>query len=781
VSRHDNRAGLPAVRYRVAAEHALREQMLARMATLRLGEGPPPLRALTARHGSDFALAFLGLWALVADTVTFYQERIANEAFIGTARTEESVRRLAAHVGHAPRPGRAAATQVAFTLDKDAATLLPVGTRLQGRAADGQVPQIYETAAPLRADAGLNELRLRTAWPQRLPAGAVEATLAGVDLGLQPGDPLLFGGEGLASARAVRIVATVGEALGATRVTWDEPLPALEHPTPHRFRHRASLAALPSQRTLGAGPWPPGKAPPGTAVLSDRCREAEAGGWLAAVVAPAEGPARASLHAIVRVEHTRGAEDPLRYPVTCLLLNPPLPDPAPGAPLQLHLAPAPLVLAPLTGRSVVRKGERRLELASRVAGLEPGRWLALDAQTPGGESLRQAVVLEAVAEEGEDGVARTVLTLRNGVDAACLAASVVVLGNVVPATHGAAQKPVVLGSGDAGLAFQWFTLPQGPIAVVLAPDAPRGVRSTLEVLVDGVRWQPVGSLLEAGPGDRVYVEELDADGATRVRFGDGAHGARLPTGHGNVVARFRVGIGVVGNAPAGQIDGLPTPPRGVKAARNVVPASGGVEPEGRDATRHRAPRTTRLLGAIASLRDFEDAALQSPSIATARATSTLIGGRHGVRLVVAGEDGRPVADAERAALRAFLDAHRDAHVPLCVQPHRPVPVRVCARLACLPGHGPGNVRAAAEAALRAHFEARRGLGATLPLSAVYAVLQAVPGVASAAVLEFGAAPAANADAWAGGRAPAPLLRLGDDEAAFLPPDGLTLVMEVSDA
>ncbi len=43
---------------------------------------------------------------------------------------------------------------------------------------------------------------------------------------------------------------------------------------------------------------------------------------------------------------------------------------------------------------------------------------------------------------------------------------------------------------------------------------------------------------------------IDDDGTTRVVFGDGIHGRRLPTGSLNVSASYRTGMGTAGQVDA---------------------------------------------------------------------------------------------------------------------------------------------------------------------------------------------------------------------------------------
>ena len=56
-------------------------------------------------------------WAYIADVLTFYNERIANQAYLGTADQPESVQRLIRILGYRPRPGIGATGFVAAIVD----------------------------------------------------------------------------------------------------------------------------------------------------------------------------------------------------------------------------------------------------------------------------------------------------------------------------------------------------------------------------------------------------------------------------------------------------------------------------------------------------------------------------------------------------------------------------------------------------------------------------------------------------------------------------------------
>src|SRR5499433_2566909 len=149
-----NRPGLTAIVFRVGTYSSFRLAMLQRISRL------PALTALQTRSDDDYAITLLDMWATVADVLTFYQERIANEGYLRTARLRDSILRMARLLDYQLHPGVAATTLLAFTLDKNAALRIPLGLRVQSVPADEEKPQVYETLESILADAKLNSLRI---------------------------------------------------------------------------------------------------------------------------------------------------------------------------------------------------------------------------------------------------------------------------------------------------------------------------------------------------------------------------------------------------------------------------------------------------------------------------------------------------------------------------------------------------------------------------------------------------------------------------------------------
>jgi Baseplate J-like protein len=221
-----NRPGLDALVYRVGTQASFLETMLARLSNLSIPMGDLgialnnpadkdkliyPLQGLTTRSVNDPAIAFLDAWATVADVLTFYQERIANEGYLRTATERRSILELARLVGYTLRPGVAASVFLAYTLEKDHNAAIAAGNRAQSVPDPGELPQSFETAEPLEARFTWNTLQPRLTRPQfiKLTYGTEVSLLSppeiednGIDTDtiyfqgtatrLKAGDPLLF-------------------------------------------------------------------------------------------------------------------------------------------------------------------------------------------------------------------------------------------------------------------------------------------------------------------------------------------------------------------------------------------------------------------------------------------------------------------------------------------------------------------------------------------------------------------------------------------------------------
>ncbi len=759
-----NRPGLPAVAYRVGTHADFKRTMLARLTSADL----PALAELRTRDDDDFAIALIDAWATVADVLTFSQERIANECFLGTATERLSLVELARLIGYRLKPGVAANAYLAFTLDEPVTpaggpetalrsqpgptgiATVDAGLKVQSVPGPGELPQTFETVESVEARAAWNAMRPERSLPQPVNLLAPSVWLQGNGHQLSVGDSILMVAPALGFGWAVqRRIAEVTPEPSETRTRLDLEqtflawgLVAASAPTgiwalrvdASPFGHNAALRP---HYTHGKIDDPKDwlewdlDGTESKVLPLDRERDVLTNDW---VVVNRQNPSNASdrwfiVARALAVRTTSLAEFGLSGRVTELTLDLPwrfagdtslaqIRDAAVSTRSErLTLAEKPLD-TPVTGATVV--------LDREVAGLEAGRRVAvvgLDAAT--GEPVAEVVTIQKVELTG---TGRTRLSLSPPLAESYRRDTVVISGNVVAASHGETVREL-LGSGDATRSYQEIELKQKPLTYVAAP--PSGAQTTLEVRVGDVRWYEVPSLLGLGPRDRVYTTRRADDGTVTVQFGDGLTGTRPPTGQNNLRATYRKGIGTGAMVDAGRLTQLMTRPLGVKDVLNPLPAEGAEDPETLDDARGNAPLAVRTLGRVVSLLDYQDFARAFPGIGKAFASWSWDGEARRVVLTVAGADGHAitVGGTTHEALVDSLLASGDPHIGFLVLPHEARFFTLSGTLTVDPDSEPDSVLAKAVAALCSAFSfERRGFAQPVMRSEALAVLHTVPGV-----------------------------------------------------
>ena len=157
--------------------------------------------------------------------------------------------------------------------------------------------------------------------------------------------------------------------------------------------------------------------------------------------------------------------------------------------------------------------------------------------------------------------------------------AVTVFGNLVDASQGKQERDAVLGNGDGRQLFQTFPLPKPDLTYFLASDAFPPHAPELDIFVNGRLWSRVDAFFGHGPKEEIYVVREDADGLSHVQFGDGETGARLPSGLGNVSARYRTGNGARGAIKPGATPSASERPAGFDKVSLAGIVSGGADPE----------------------------------------------------------------------------------------------------------------------------------------------------------------------------------------------------------
>lgn len=232
-----NRPGLPAIDYRIGSFSTFRRSMLEAIAGQEVevdGERLRPLAGWTARAGDDYGIALLEMWAYLADILTFYQERAANEAFLRTALHRDSILRLAALLDYKLAPGKAATTHLAFTVEEGKQVLIPAGLRVQSVPGQDEKPQKFEVVEAIQADPRTNRIRVfsRPQADNPYAKGRSGGTLQLISDVLASGDKIVVFEEDFTDNVEDRpiveekVIDTIAQGVGQAYVEWFPPIVA---------------------------------------------------------------------------------------------------------------------------------------------------------------------------------------------------------------------------------------------------------------------------------------------------------------------------------------------------------------------------------------------------------------------------------------------------------------------------------------------------------------------------------------------------------------------------
>ena len=714
--------------------------------------------------------------------LTFYNERYANECYLGTATQQGSIANLVALLGYRPAPGIAATGKLAAVRpagQSGGALAIPAGLSLSSTASPGIPSQTFE------ADSGMT-----FTGPSNVPAvlhadtklrhyrnGSPRSVLlAGRVTGVTVGDRLVLVKRSFAGKNDYWSLVTVAAVTPATdpatgvintnvsfaKGGWGPtpPVPgpagaAVRKPPPwgdatdYRLLRPTATAAIIDPAVLSGRKQPPRRENP-LGLSHSKPPKVRRVHLSAAVRAISPGD-------LVLFDH--GAGHPSALAVVTATSEALWTVPFPGtqsageaaestppdiviAHTVLHVATADsgVLLAARSAKTLdsvaVRYG---LRAVGTIIGVPPATLSSLSgkvaaAYTP--PSTATTAFLQDATGTGvevtvSDAGSGDVTIAATGTPPSAISASkplvvpLQLLLNLVPVSRGTTVPSEVLGSGNAALTSQSFTLAKSPLTYLATAS---GIATTLRVTVNNAEWHEVPSFYNQAATARVFVVTRSPDQTvTTVTFGDGVSGARLPSGTGNIVASYRYGSGAT-SPPAGLLTTINQPQLNLASIKNPVPVSGGADPESPGDVRTAAPASVITFGRAISASDYEQIALQAPGVSRATAYSAFDAAEQRMLVTVYVDGGQAGVRAATAALAAAGDPNRPV-VPLAA---RRIKLSLSGQLMVAAGQQPDAVAAAAKAAMSSSAgglfsPGRMGIGQRLHSSAVGAALM-VPGV-----------------------------------------------------
>jgi hypothetical protein len=577
----------PDINYLAKDFAGFRQVMLDRMAVI--------TPSWTETHESDIGIALVEVLAYVADHLSYQQDAAGTEAYIGTARSRISLRRLAKLVDYRIGEGSNARTWVYLPLVKSAVTAvtIPGGTLVfplvPGLPTVVQ-PNTTQAATLLNSPIIFATMQDATLWPEQnqmhfytwsdtnccLTPGATHATLCQNLTSLKVGDVLIF-----------------QEMMGP-----DTGDPQDANPN---NRWAVRLTGVRTKNYLSAPLVDPLNNQPITEIS-----------WAAADALPFP----------LCISSTAGSK-PLNA-VSVALGNI---VPADHGVWQTQTI---LGSVNLTDGSTAVSGNGTIFLSTLLV----GQWVVFSS-----DATQTPYMIAAIATD-------TSLTLAAPYTGATLdvngaAPSVALLedlGLVPPAgpapvtqtscactCTGTASAPLPRyypELANSPLTFSYPVAGNPPASQFLAPGSFSTASPQPQIFVYdnlGEPWTPLGDLLSASGQDRNFVLEIEYTGSAFLRFGDDQYGM-APETNERFCARYRVGNGTVGNIARDSLAHILTPVQGLAQVRNPLPAAGGVDPETMDHIRQVAPYAFNTQLRAVTEDDYGTMAELNPAISEARGT-----------------------------------------------------------------------------------------------------------------------------------------------------------------
>jgi hypothetical protein len=628
----------------------------------------------------DLGTQMLEWWAYLADILTFYNERIANESYLRTASQPENLRRLIRTLGYRPKPGVAAHGTLAALVGGHRPVTLPKGFPVDSKPGPGEQPQTFE----LDADTVLQPSGGVAAEPPTyaFASGVKRLLVAGTKPPFKAGAQLLLDSRNGSFSPLLLTVNDLRQETGADSTTYTS-VGFSASTAPQDHQRARDLLLLQATQSMPSNSIASTYTDDDEIHLAGLARDIRAGDYVL-VTAPSEKAYLRAVSAVTEeVWYTNHGTHPSDQPSN-----------------KVPIAVTHSVIKFKSSSFKVRSSSFKVRHKVTSSGLDQGIVTVSYGWRSAGRLLDQPVTsysggsLEArapasfpqggmppilIADAANAGMAGNGssadgkgLTVTNLAPAATLQTPLTVHYNLLPVSRGKSVTSEVLGSGNASIGGQLFVLKKAPLTYFAKGD---GVASTLRIWVDGREWKEAASFYEQPRDAEIFVTREDDDQKTHVMFGDGENGARLPTGVNNVVASYRYGSG--GKAPsAGTLTVIGKPYPDLKALKNPVAVGGGGDPDPVDKIRRLAPRSAMTFGRAISGDDYQVIAAQAPGVTRTQAVWSFDHDeqRSAVKIYV-GDDNAALNSA-RDAIAATGDPHR--HV--VIAPAMPIPVSLSLHL-----------------------------------------------------------------------------------------------------
>ncbi|MCP4047396.1 MAG: putative baseplate assembly protein [Gammaproteobacteria bacterium] len=289
----------------------------------------------------------------------------------------------------------------------------------------------------------------------------------------------------------------------------------------------------------------------------------------------------------------------------------------------------------------------------------------------------------------------------------------------------------------------------GKAALQLTAAAPRLARPqiTLTSFYFGqtAQWLARQDLLASSGEAKEFVVETEHDTTSSLRFGDDYHGKR-PDSETEFSADYRIGNGSSGNVGLESIAHIVSNDGRLLRVSNPMPAQGGVDPENGEQIKRDVPEAFRQQERAVTPKDYAEVTALHNDVQKAAASFRWTGSWHTVFITTDRKGGKAVEEEFEEEILDHVERYRMAGYDLEVDGPRYVPLELAMTVCAHPDYFRADVRAALMRIFSKGWleDGRPALfhpdnftfGQPVYLSELYSAAQSVQGVASVVIDRF---------------------------------------------
>lgn len=589
-----------------------------------------PLSHWRARGKDDFGVMLLEMWAYICDSLSFYDEVLANESYLKTSFLRPNLRKLIDLLGYLPRPAVGSTVKLAAIAEGRLQLKLPSGTAFRSGAFEGNPPQVFELTDDAFIHPFTNHMGIRAPHQSIVLNPNPIYLLVEQKSEIKEDTMVLLINKADSTQNKGMRVKAVKKYTGLNNLQYDK----ITFTTATGLKKNASLENLKLLNpTLKAGLWTVSEV--GNSInnrkitLNVLSHQVNSGEFILMTyrtqnrwfkVTSVTEVMRTSIPSNIVIVNGNSFTVPgIKVPVTEITLDEPVNsstrklstdsnwNSSTLAEITVHFGMQLIATVIDEPNAFLTPSDslffnKPIEIP--IENYHPRQFLIQDKNTLG------------AGMEGSISYSKNELTIDQPTDWSIpLTLPVEVFGNIVTATRGESVIKEKMGSGNASFASQTFKLKKKPLSYYPSPtvDNDLSVKNSLTVYVDGILWSEVSSFYGRNENDQIYIVRQNDEGESLVIFGDGIRGQRLPTGKDNLICNYRFGA-EASCPPAGSVSQISKPVKGLRSAKNMLAAYGGADAEEAENMRTNAPKSALILGRVVSMDDMAALASSFPGV-----------------------------------------------------------------------------------------------------------------------------------------------------------------------